>query len=96
MAQPFIQKIDGANSSGQLLHLPRFYVEFKPRYVLLTEKIIEILKTKPNCMAEYAQIKAHFDLPLHDNIRKLFKMANFTRFVATDLVSAIFCSWLSN
>lgn len=86
MVQPFIQKIDGANATGQLLHLPRFYIEFKPKYVLLTEKIIEILKTRPNCMSEYGQIKAHFDLPLHDTIRKLFKMANFTRFVATDLV----------
>lgn len=84
--QPFIQKIDGINSTGQLLHLPRFYVEFKPKHILLTEKIIEILKSRPNYMAEYMHIKAQFDVNLHDSVRKLFKMSHFIKFVATDLV----------
>lgn len=81
-----MQKIDGSNSTGQLLHLPRFFVEFKPKYILLTEKVIDILRAKPNCMSEYVHIKSHFDASLHDALRKLFKMTHFNKFVATDLV----------
>lgn len=87
LAQPFIQKIDGTNSTGQLLHLPRFFVAFKPKYIILTEKIVEILKGKPNYMAEYANIKSYFDAPLQDTIRKLFRMSHFIKLIATDLVS---------
>lgn len=78
-------KSGSENCSGSLLHLTRYYVEKKSKYLLLTEKAVEYLKTRPNYRAEYADLKKH--LNLSDTARKVFKFADFQRFIQTDVVS---------
>lgn len=83
--QAYHQKVNDQNTSGSLVHLPRFYVEMKPKPMILTEKVVEILKNKPNCMAEYDEIKAELGLKIKDTVKKLLKTADFQKFVNTDL-----------
>lgn len=85
--QAYHQKVNDQNTSGSLVHLPRFYVEMKPKPMILTEKVVEILKNKPNCMAEYDEIKAELGLKIKDTVKKLLKTSDFQKFVNTDLVS---------
>lgn len=85
--QPFNQNINGQNVMGQLLHLPRFFALFKPRHMVITEKIIEILKTKLHYMAEYQEIKAQFDENLQMYLRRLLKNPFFLKFVSSDMVN---------
>ncbi|GFG28372.1 hypothetical protein Cfor_01748 [Coptotermes formosanus] len=77
------QKTGTQNSTGSLLHLPRFQVERKPKALFLTEKVIEILKTRENCLAEYEEIRK--ELGLSSSLKKLFKTFDFQRYVKTDL-----------
>lgn len=79
------QKASGHSCSGSLLHLPRFYVERKPKVIFLAEQVIEILKSKVNCVAEYDEIKK--ELQIENSIKKLFRSAFFQKVVKTDLVS---------
>jgi hypothetical protein len=79
------QKTGTQNCTGSLLHLPRFQVERKPKALFLTEKIIEILKTRENCLAEYEEIRK--ELGLSNSLKKLFKTFDFQRYVKTDVVS---------
>lgn len=85
--QAYHQKVNDQNTSGSLVHLPRFYVEMKPKPMILTEKVVEILKNKQNCMAEYDEIKAELGLKMKDTVKKLLKTSDFQKFVNTDLVS---------
>lgn len=78
------QKTGTQNCTGSLLHLPRFQVERKPKALYLTEKVIEILKTRENCIAEYEEIRK--ELGLSSSLKKLFKTFDFQRYVKTDLV----------
>ncbi|XP_043286772.1 general transcription factor 3C polypeptide 1 [Venturia canescens] len=82
--QPHHQKSNGQGYSGSLLHLPRFYVERKPKVIFLAEKVIEILKSRPNQVAEYAEIKK--ELGINNSIKKLFKTSFFQKVVKTDLL----------
>ncbi|XP_046989076.1 general transcription factor 3C polypeptide 1 [Schistocerca americana] len=75
-------KTGAQNCSGSLLHLPRFYVERKPKALYLTEKVIEILKTRTNYIAEYDEIRQ--ELRLSNSLKKLFKTFDFQKFVRTD------------
>lgn len=84
--QSFSQNIDGTNTVGQLVHLPRFFAKFKPRHMIVMEKIISILKTKPNYMAEYQDVKGHFEENLQTFLSRLFKAPLFHKFVLTDTV----------
>ncbi|KAJ9600248.1 hypothetical protein L9F63_009473, partial [Diploptera punctata] len=77
------QKAGFQNCSGSLMHLPRFRVERKPKALYLTEKVIEILKNRPNCIAEYEEIRK--ELGLANSLKKLFKTPEFQRYVRTDL-----------
>ncbi|XP_012253071.2 general transcription factor 3C polypeptide 1 isoform X2 [Athalia rosae] len=77
------QKSGGHSCSGSLLHLPRFYVERKPKAIYLAEQVIEILKSKRNCVAEYDEIKK--ELQIENSIKKLFKTAFFQKVCKTDL-----------
>ena len=67
------------------MHLPRFYVERKPKALYLTERVIEILKERPCHLAEYEEIRK--ELGLVNSLKKLFKTMEFQRYVKTDLVS---------
>ncbi|XP_066593076.1 general transcription factor 3C polypeptide 1 [Prorops nasuta] len=77
------QKSAGHCCSGSLLHLPRFFVERKPKIIFLAEQVITILKTKNNYVAEYDEIKKQ--LQIENCIKKLFKTAFFQKVVKTDL-----------
>lgn len=88
--QSFTHNIEGTNTTAQLIHLPRFFALYKPRHMIIMEKIIGILKSKPNCTAEYQEVKGHFDEGMHGTLGRLFKSAFFHRFVLTDTVSHLF------
>ncbi|PSN39178.1 hypothetical protein C0J52_14051 [Blattella germanica] len=77
------QKSGSQNCTGSLMHLPRFRVDRKPKALFLTEKVIEILKTRPNYIAEYEEIRK--ELGLANSLKKLFKTLDFQRYVRTDL-----------
>lgn len=85
--QLFNQNNSGQNINGQLLHLPRFFSVFKPRHMAMTEKVIEILKTKPNYIAEYQEVKSQFDKNLRDYMRRLMKNSFFLKFISSHSVS---------
>lgn len=76
-----------SSSMGLLLHLPRFYCVFKPKHMMLTEQIVELLKGRPNCVAEYGLLKESFGKSGFNSLKKLFKLSTFHQFVQTDLVS---------
>ncbi|XP_015124460.1 general transcription factor 3C polypeptide 1 [Diachasma alloeum] len=78
------QKISGHGTSGSLLHLPRFFVERKPKMIYLAEKIVEILKTRENYIADYSEIKK--ELQIDRTIKNLFKLAVFQKVARTDLL----------
>lgn len=86
--QTYYEKIGDHNSTGLLLHLPRFYFVYKPKHMILTEQVVEILKTLPNCVSEYATMRDHFPIDVHNSLRKLYKMGSFQQFVHTDLVGS--------
>lgn len=88
--QTFTQNVEGINTVGQLMHLPRFFALYKPRHMILMEKVIGILKSKPNCMAEYQEVKCHFEGGLQNTLSRLFKSSFFLRFVQTDTVCVTF------
>ncbi|XP_077271220.1 general transcription factor 3C polypeptide 1 isoform X1 [Temnothorax americanus] len=69
--------------SGSLLHLPRFYVERKPKMIYLAKQVLDILRSKENGVAEYDEIKKK--LGIENSIRKLFKTAFFQKIVKTDI-----------
>jgi general transcription factor 3C polypeptide 1 len=56
--QVYIQKIADHHTAGVLLHLPRYYHEYKPQLIFTTEKVVEFLKTKPKFMADYDEVKS--------------------------------------
>lgn len=85
--QTYSTNIDGMNTSGQLIHLPRFFALFKPRHIIVLERIIEILKAKPNFMAEYQEVKDAFDENTNKFLRRLYKTSFFQKYVLTDTVS---------
>lgn len=78
------QKSGKLSCSGSLMHLPRFYVERKPKVIYLAEKVIEILKSRENKVAEYSEIKK--ELRIENSIKKLFKTVCFQNVVKTDLL----------
>ncbi|XP_031843956.1 general transcription factor 3C polypeptide 1 isoform X2 [Nomia melanderi] len=77
------QKSGGHSCNGSLLHLTRFFVERKPKAIFLAEEVIKILQSKPNCVAEYDEIKRK--LRIENPIRKLFKTTFFQKIVKTDI-----------
>ncbi|KAK2581360.1 hypothetical protein KPH14_008126 [Odynerus spinipes] len=77
------QKSSGHSCNGSLLHLPRFFVERKPKIIFLAEQVIDILKSKENYIAEYEEIKKK--LQIENSIKKLVKTSFFQKVVKTDL-----------
>ncbi|KAK9307679.1 hypothetical protein QLX08_002085 [Tetragonisca angustula] len=61
----------------------KFFVERKPKIIFLAEEVIKILKSKPNCVAEYDEIKRK--LQIENAIKKLFKTSFFQKVVKTDI-----------
>ncbi|KAL6422933.1 hypothetical protein ACFW04_010439 [Cataglyphis niger] len=77
------QKSSGHCGSGSLLHLPRFYVERKPKMIYLAEQVLDILRSKENGVAEYDEIRRK--LGIDNSIKKLFKTSFFQKIVKTDI-----------
>lgn len=97
-SQSFVNRSDAANTTNttnQLLHLARFYAQFKPKHMISMEKIINYLRTKPNCMAEYQDVKGQFDEEHQYFLKRLFKSPFFHKFVLTDTVSGAVKLFLS-
>lgn len=84
--QPIYHVINGQNFGSQLLHLPQFFAMFKPRHMMMTEKIIELLKEKPNYMATLHDIRCHFDEPLRHYFKRLVKHTFFQKFITISQV----------
>lgn len=80
--QVHYQKSGTYCGSGSLVHLPRFYVEQKSKLMYLAEQVIEILKSKPNGIAEYEEIKRK--LGLEHVMKKLFKTSFFQKIMKSD------------
>ncbi|XP_011876239.1 PREDICTED: uncharacterized protein LOC105566665 [Vollenhovia emeryi] len=70
-------------SGGGLLHLPRFYVERKPKMLYLAEQVLDILRSKKDGAAEYDEIKKK--LGNENAIKKLFRSAYFQKIVITGI-----------
>lgn len=82
--QVFHQNIDGINQFSQLFHLPRFFSKYRSRVMLMMERIIEVLKSKPNCMAEYQEIRGMFDESTASTLRRLAKGPIFQKCIIND------------
>lgn len=83
--QVFHHKVGAQNSSGLLLHLPRFFVERKPKALEMMEKIAAYLKAKPNHMEEHNVLR--HALNLDTTLKKVIQAHNFQKFVKSDNVS---------
>lgn len=81
----FHQKLGSQNACGLLLHLPRFYVERRPKALTLIEQVVNYLKAQPNCSAELNKIRE--DLDMGATLKKLSKTFNFQKFVKSEVVS---------
>jgi len=77
------QKSRGQNFQGTLFHLPRFYVERKPKALILVRNAIEFLKTQENGVATYEDVRNY--LNLGNSVKKLFKTHEFQRFMKGDV-----------
>lgn len=88
--QFFYSQQPGTSNTGSVYHLSRLYREHKIRAEMLTEHVVEILKEQPNYRIEYAELFKM--LGSRNPFKKLFKTAEFKRFVKTDLV----CLMLEN
>lgn len=87
--QAYSHHINGQNTSGQLCHLPRFFAQFKPRHIMVMERVVDFLKSKPNCMAEYQDVKNQFDAATNKFLRRFFKTSFFQKYIITDAVSIV-------
>ncbi|XP_058461806.1 general transcription factor 3C polypeptide 1 [Malaya genurostris] len=80
--QSFCQRTGETSIQGMIYHLPRYYNEMKPKTLLITEKVVNILKQRPGYMADYDEIK-HIVLGRAE-ARKWFRGNEFTKYVKTD------------
>ncbi|XP_062533981.1 general transcription factor 3C polypeptide 1 [Armigeres subalbatus] len=80
--QALCQRTGDTSIQGMVFHLPRYYCEMKPKALVITEKVVNILKNRQNFMADYDEIKI---LVLgRSEARKWFRGNEFTKFVRTD------------
>ncbi|XP_069972402.1 general transcription factor 3C polypeptide 1 isoform X2 [Penaeus vannamei] len=79
--QPHQQKgHKGQTYNGSLLHLTRFYVERRSKFIMMIQRAVEILKTKPGYCAPYTAVKEEMGMP-ETSCRKLFKSTEFQRYI---------------
>ncbi|RZF38317.1 hypothetical protein LSTR_LSTR012104 [Laodelphax striatellus] len=69
-------------SVGRLIHLPRFFQTVKPKFLSLTESIMDFLMTQPQYMCELSKLKE--SLGISCSLKKLIKLPEFQRYVKTD------------
>ncbi|XP_058811825.1 general transcription factor 3C polypeptide 1 [Topomyia yanbarensis] len=80
--QAFCQRTGETSIQGMIYHLPRYYNEMKPKTLVITEKVVNILKQRPGYIADYDEIK-HIVLGRAE-ARKWFRGNEFTKYVKTD------------
>lgn len=80
--QALCQRTGETSIQGMVFHLPRYYCEMKPKGLLITEKVVNILKTRPNFMADYDEIKLM--VLGRAEARKWFRGNEFMKYVRTD------------
>lgn len=78
--------MDEHTHNGILLHLSRFYTEFKPPHMIVTEQIVDLLKTQPNCMIAYDVLKKSVG-SAGNTLRKLLKIQQLQKFIVAASVS---------
>merc|ERR1719233_1340380 len=83
MKQVHHQKSRGQNFQGTLFHLPRFFVERKPKALILVRNAIQFLKTQEDGIASYEDVRNH--LNLGNSVKKLFKTHEFQKFMKGDV-----------
>lgn len=80
--QTYSVRSENNSYNGTLLHLTRFYKVDKPKYIKLTEMIVNMLKKKPNNWAIYEEIRA---LMKFQHFKKLVQSEIFQEYVKTDV-----------
>lgn len=78
--QNYMEQLDEHTHNGILLHLHRFYTEYKPPHMILTEQIVDLLKTQPNCTIAYDVLKKSFGSAAN-TLRKLLKFQQLQKFI---------------
>jgi general transcription factor 3C polypeptide 1 len=82
--QPFCQKNkNGIIVSGMIFHLPRYFTEMKPKMCILIEKVVNELKTRTNCMAEYEEIRDVITWK-HEKSAKWFRFVVQTNYIFSE------------
>lgn len=81
--QAYSERVSGNSYSGSLLHLTRFYVERRPKFILLSETIINYLKSKPNYISSYEELKEKLELKVP--LKKIFKTPILKTIIKTDI-----------
>nr|CAI5861266.1 unnamed protein product [Callosobruchus analis] len=84
--QPFCLKSlkEDQNATGSLLILSRFYCKIKPKQLLITDKVVHILKNMPNYRCEMKRLSEIFKNN-YKALRRAFKSPEFKRFVKPDI-----------
>lgn len=80
--QALCQRTGETSIQGMVYHLPRYYCEMKPKALVITEKVVNILKTRPSHIADYDEIK--LIVLGRAEARKWFRGNEFTKFIRTD------------
>uniref|UniRef100_A0A6A7FY16 General transcription factor 3C polypeptide 1-like n=1 Tax=Hirondellea gigas TaxID=1518452 RepID=A0A6A7FY16_9CRUS len=79
--QTHLQKgISGASQTGSLLHLTRFYIERKSKFVLLIEHCVELLHAMPDSTMPVKNLKDALGLP-EPSSRKLLKNPELLKYI---------------
>ncbi|MPC14644.1 General transcription factor 3C polypeptide 1 [Portunus trituberculatus] len=79
--QPHQQKGAKAQThNGSLLHLTRFYVERCSKFIMMIQRAVELLKSRPDFSAPYTLVKEIMGMP-DTSCRKLFKSQEFQKCV---------------
>nr|CAH7736082.1 unnamed protein product [Callosobruchus chinensis] len=74
------------NATGNLLTLSRFYHKIKPKQLIVTDKVVHILKNMPNYRCEMRRLSEIFKNN-YKVLRKVLKTTEFKRFVRPDISS---------
>lgn len=74
-------------NTGTLVHLTRFFNTRKPKVIMWAEHLMDYLKSKENCAAEYNEVRD--ELNLDYSIKKFFKIHMLQKIFRTDVVSKL-------
>jgi len=84
-----MEQMEEHTHNGILLHLTRFYTEYKPPHMIVTEQIVDLLKTQPNCTIAYDVLKKSVG-SAGNTLRKLLKFQQLQKFIVAASVSSRF------